>query len=114
MQDATQADLATLQLSIATPQPTQLPRVLHSLLLAEQLPLTTVLHTIKPDYLYQAANVLMIVKPVPLAELADTLRTLQTSAAPVVYLTVYAPWIDDDNFMLGIKTKVMDWAARYA
>ena len=104
LQDATQDDLATLQLSIATPQPAQLPRVLHNLLLAEQLPLTTVLHTIKPDHLYQAANVLMIVKPVPLAELADTLRTLQTSAAPVVYLTVYAPWIDDDNFMLGIKT----------
>lgn len=104
LQDATQDDLAALQLSIATPQPTQLPRVLHNLLLAEQLPLTTVLHTVKADHLYQAANVLMIVKPVPLAELADTLRTLQTSAAPVVYLTVYAPWIDDDNFMLGIKT----------
>lgn len=104
LQDATQADLAALQLSIATPQPAQLPRVLHNLLLAEQLPLTTVLHTVKADHLYQAANVLMIVKPVPLAELADTLRSLQMSATPVVYLTVYAPWIDDDNFMLGIKT----------
>ncbi|MDZ7939302.1 MAG: site-specific DNA-methyltransferase [Rhodoferax sp.] len=104
LQDATQADLAALQASIATPQPAQLPRVLHNLLLAEGLPLTTVLHTVKPDHLYQAANVLLIVKPVPLAELADTLRSLQTSATPVVYLTVYAPWIDDDNFMLGINT----------
>lgn len=104
LQEATQSDLLTLQASIATPQPEQLPRVLHNLLLAEQLPLTTVLHTIKPDHLYQGANVLMIVKPVPLTELADTLRTLQTSATPVVYLTVYAPWIDDDNFMLGIQT----------
>ena len=104
LQDATQADLAALQATIATPQPAQLPRVLHNLLLAEQLPLTTVLHTVKPDHLYQAADVLLIVKPVPLAELADTVRALQMSAAPVVYLTVYAPWIDDDNFMLGIKT----------
>ena len=104
LQDATQADMAALQATIATPQPAQLPRVLHNLLLAEQLPLTTVLHTVKPDHLYQAANVLLIVKPVPLAELADTLRTLQATATPAVYLTVYAPWIDDDNFMLGIKT----------
>ena len=104
LQDATQADMAALQTAIATPQPAQLPRVLHNLLLAEQLPLTTVLHTIKPDHLYQAANVLLIVKPVPLAELADTVRALQATATPVVYLTVYAPWIDDDNFMLGIKT----------
>ncbi len=104
LQEATQADFAALQTSMAMPQPAQLPRVLHNLLLAEQLPLTTVLHTIKPDHLYQGANVLMIVKPVPLTELADTLRILQTSATPVVYLTVYAPWIDDDNFMLGIQT----------
>ncbi|OYT94063.1 MAG: site-specific DNA-methyltransferase [Burkholderiales bacterium PBB3] len=104
LQEATQDDLAALQISIATPQPDQLPRVLYNLLLAEQLPLTTVLHTVKVDHLYQAANVLMIVKPLPLAELADTLRALQASATPVVYLTVYAPWIDDDNFMLGIKT----------
>ena len=104
LQDATQADMAALQASIATPQPAQLPRVLHNLLLAEQLPLTTALHTVKPDHLYQAANVLLIVKPVPLAELADTVRALQASATPAVYLTVYAPWIDNDNFMLGIKT----------
>ena len=66
--------------------------------------MTTALHTVKPDHLYQAANVLLIVKPVPLAELADTVRALQASATPAVYLTVYAPWIDNDNFMLGIKT----------
>lgn len=104
LQDATQADMVALQTSIATPQPAQLPRVLHNLLLAEQLPLTTVLHTIKLDHLYQAANVLMIVRSVPLAELTDTLRALQATASPAVYLTVYAPWINDDNFMLGIKT----------
>ncbi len=104
LQDATQDDLAALQISIATPQPAQLPRVLHNLLLAEQLPLTTVLRTVKEAHLYLADNVLIVVKPVPLAELADTLRALQASTTPAVYLTVYAPWIDDDNFMLGIKT----------
>ena len=36
--------------------------------------------------------------------LTDTLRALQTEATAPVYLTVYAPWIADDNFMLGIKT----------
>lgn len=104
LQDATQADVAALQATIATPQPTQLPRVLHNLLLAEQLPLTTPLRTVKQDHLYLANNVLMVVKPVPLTELTDTLRALQASATPAVYLTVYAPWIDDNNFMLGIKT----------
>ena len=33
-----------------------------------------------------------------------SLRALQTEATAPVYLTVYAPWIADDNFMLGIKT----------
>ena len=104
LQDATQADVLALQAAIATPQPAQLPRVLHNLLLAEGLPLTTQLHSVKDQCLYLAANVLLVVHALPLAELTDTLRGLQAAGTPATYLTVYAPWIADDNFMLGIKT----------
>lgn len=104
LQQATQADVLALQTAIATPQPSQLPRILYNLLLAEALPLTTPLRTIKDQHLYLAADVLLIVQALPLDELTDTLRALQTEGTPALHLTVYAPWIADDNFMLGIKT----------
>ena len=104
LQDATQADFESLQALIATPQPAQLPRVLHNLLLAEHLPLSTVVHTVRENVLYRAAGVLLIVRALPLAALADTLEALKAQGSPVTHLTVYAPWIADDNFMLGIKT----------
>jgi adenine-specific DNA-methyltransferase len=104
LQQATQADMLALQTSIATPQPTQLPRILYNLLLAESLPLTTPLRTLKDQHLYLAADVALIVQALPLDELTDTLRALQTEGTPALHLTVYAPWIADDNFMLGIKT----------
>lgn len=104
LQQATQADVLALQTAIATPQPAQLPRILYNLLLSESLPLTTPLHTIKDQHLYLAADVLLVVQTLPLDELTDTLRALQAQGTPATYLTVYAPWIADDNFMLGIKT----------
>jgi adenine-specific DNA-methyltransferase len=104
LQHATQADVPALQASIATPQPAQLPRILYNLLLAEGLPLTTALRTVIDEHLYLAANVAFVVKSLPLDTLTDTLRALQQEATPPAYLTVYAPWIADDNFMLGIKT----------
>ena len=104
LQQATQADVLALQAAIATPQPAQLPRVLYNLLLAESLPLTTALHTVISEHLYLAANVAFVVKALPLDTLTDSLRALQLEATPPTYLTVYAPWIADDNFMLGIKT----------
>ena len=104
LQQASQADVLALQTAIATPQPSQLPRVLYNLLLAEALPLTTPLRTIKDQHLYLAADVLLVVQALPLDELTDALRALQTEGTPALHLTVYAPWIADDNFMLGIKT----------
>lgn len=104
LQQATQADVLALQTAIAMPQPSQLPRILYNLLLAESLPLTTTLRTLKDQHLYLAADVLFIVQTLPLDELTDTLRALQTEGTPALHLTVYAPWIADDNFMLGIKT----------
>ena len=104
LQQATQADVQALQTAIATPQPTQLPRILYNLLLAEGLPLTTLLRTIKDQHMYLAGDVALVVQALPLDELTDTLRALHTQGTPATYLTVYAPWIADDNFMLGIKT----------
>lgn len=104
LQHASQADVLALQTAIAMPQPAQLPRILYNLLLAESLPLTTPLRTVIDQQVYLAANVAFVVRALPLDQLTDTLRALQQEAAPPVYLTVYAPWIADDNFMLGIKT----------
>ncbi|MEO6320174.1 MAG: site-specific DNA-methyltransferase [Polaromonas sp.] len=104
LHQATQADVQALQTAIATPQPAQLPRILYNLLLAEDLPLTTQLRTIKADYLYLAGDVALIVQALPMNELTDMLRALQTEGTPARRLTVYAPWIADDNFMLGIKS----------
>ena len=104
LQQATQADVAALQASIATPQPKHLPRILYNLLLSEGLALTTPLRTIKDQHLYLAGDVALVVKAIALTELTDTLRTLKADGTPLNYLTVYAPWIDDSNFMLGINT----------
>ncbi len=104
LQQATQADVAALQASIATPQPEHLPRILYNLLLSESLALTTPLRTIKDQHLYLAGDVALVVKAIALAELTDTLRALKAEGTLVNYLTVYAPWIDDSNFMLGIST----------
>ena len=104
LQQATQADVAALQASIATPQSEHLPRILYNLLLSEGLALTTPIRTIKDQHLYLAADVALVVKAIPLTELTDTLRTLKADGTSVNYLTVYAPWIDDSNFMLGINT----------
>jgi len=104
LQQVSQADVLALQAAIATPQPAQLPRILYNLLLAEGLPLTTPIRTVMDQQVYMAANVAFVVRALPLDVLTDTLRALQQHAAPPAYLTVYAPWIADDNFMLGIKT----------
>lgn len=102
--DATQADVLALQTTIATPQPEQLPRVLYNLLLAEGLPLTTQVETIKENVLYRLSDVLLVLHTLPLDELTDTVRRLQETADPVRAITVYAPWVNDDNFILGIHT----------
>ena len=47
---------------------------------------------------------LLVVKAVPMDALTDTLRALQAESTPVHYLTVYAPWVDDNNFHLGIQS----------
>ena len=112
LQDSTQADLLALQARIATPQPAQLPRVLHNLLFAEGLPLTTRITPVTtaevPEgHLYRAADVLIVVKALAMDALTDAIRAQQaqpTTDGPLNYLTVYAPWVQDDNFLLGIRS----------
>ncbi len=110
LQDASQADVLALQATLAPmppmprPPASHLQRVLYNLLLAEGLPLSTPLRTVAREHLYLAGDVALLVRALPLDELTDTLRALQAEGTPATYLTVYAPWIADDNFMLGIKT----------
>ncbi|SHF59752.1 adenine-specific DNA-methyltransferase [Lampropedia hyalina DSM 16112] len=101
LQEATQDDLRTLQQSIATPQPAQLPRILHNLLLAEGLPLSTRMATIQGDVLYRAENTLFILRD---ADTDDIRPLLNAAQNPVTHLSVYAPWVHDNNFLLGLKT----------
>jgi adenine-specific DNA-methyltransferase len=106
--EATQADLAMLQTAIATPQPDQLPRILYNLLLAEGLPLSTRIDPVQaeqhPQALYRAGDVLIILAAVDTEELRQALAQLQADGTPVQHLSVYAPWVQDNNFLLGLKT----------
>lgn len=101
LQEATQDDLHALQQSIATPQPAQLPRILHNLLLAEGLPLSTRMATIQDGVLYRAENTLFILRD---ADTDDIRPLLNAAQNPVTHLSVYAPWVHDNNFLLGLKT----------
>ena len=105
---ATQADIAQLQALIATPQPEHLPRVLTNLLLAEGLALCTriepLLPQAHPQALYQAADVLFILSAVDTEALRTLLSAQQAAGTPIQHLSVYAPWVHDDNFLLGTKT----------
>jgi adenine-specific DNA-methyltransferase len=106
MQDATQDDLRTLQATIATPQPDLLPRVLHNLLLDEGLPLTTPLTIVLEGALYLAGEVLLVVAAVELGALTDCLNTLKAEGTPALQVSVFAPWVTDDNFLWGLKTAI--------
>lgn len=105
---ATQADLAKLQTTIATPQPEQLPRILYNLLLAEGLPLSTRIEAVQadlhPQALYRAGDVLIILQAVDTEDLRQALAQLKADGTPVQHLSVYAPWLQDNNFLLGLKT----------
>lgn len=102
--DATQDDIAELQLRIATPQPQRVPRVLANLLLAEGLPLSARLKTLEDAALYRADDVLFWLQPQPLDRLRDVLREARAAGHPIHAISAYAPWLADDNLMLGLKT----------
>jgi len=104
LKDASQAQLAELQQRIATPQTADMEKVLSNLLLAEGLPLTTRIHTLVHDHLFVAHDVALLLQALPLEELQQHLQTLQTQDQALRYLTVYAPWVQDDNLLLSLDT----------
>ena len=79
-------------------------RVLSNLLLAEGLPLTTRIHTVAQDHLFLAHDVALLLQALPLETLQQHLQTLHTQDQPLRYLTVYAPWVQDDNLLLSLDT----------
>ena len=106
LKDATQAQVQQLQQGFLNPQTTDIERVLSNLLLAEGLPLTTGIHTVVPDKLFMAHDVALLLQALPLEELLQHLQSLQAMDAGLHYLTVYAPWVQDDNLLLGLDTLV--------
>lgn len=102
--EATQADIAQLQTTIATPQPDQLPRILYNLLLAEGLPLATRIQALREQALYRADDVLFILSAVDTEDLRTLLSAQKAAGTPIQHLSVYAPWVHDNNFLLGTKT----------
>lgn len=101
---ATQEDIAELQLRITTPQPQHIPRVLANLMLAEGLPLSVQLKTLEDGALYRADDVLFWLQPQPVDRLRDVLREAKASGRPIHAISAYAPWLADDNLLLGLKT----------
>lgn len=101
---ATQADLLGLQQRITTPQPGQLPRVLANLLLAEGLPLSTRIETLVDERAYRAGDVLLVLQALETPVLRALLEQARADGAPIQAISVYAPWVTDDNFLLGSKT----------
>jgi adenine-specific DNA-methyltransferase len=73
-------------------------------LLAEGLPLTTRIHTLVPDHLFVAHDVALLLQALPLETLQQHLQILQGQDRPLRYLTVYAPWLQDDNLLLSLDT----------
>ena len=103
LKDARQDQVQQLQQRMASPQPNDMERVLSNLLLAEGLPLTTRIHTLVPETLFVAEDLALLLQALPLEELQQHLQSLQADRA-LHYLTVYAPWLKDDNLLLGLDT----------
>ena len=103
MQDVTQDDLRTLQAAIATPQPALLPRVLHNLLLDEGLPLTTAVQPVVEGRLYLAGTTLLVLDALDLGALTDHMNAQKAEGRAAQQVSVFAPWVTDDNFLWGLK-----------
>jgi adenine-specific DNA-methyltransferase len=100
---ATQADVAAMQTQIATPQPADMQRVLSNLLLSEGLPWCTRIHTLVADHLFMAADVALLLQALPLPALTAHLKDQQAAGTSLRYLTVYAPWVHDNNLLLALE-----------
>lgn len=104
LSEATQADLDYFDAPTPATTAEKEAQVLYNLLLAEGLPLTTRLLEVIPQVLYLADDVAIFLRAVEPLLLADTLAQLKAQGHSVVYLTLYAPWMYDDNFLQNIKS----------
>jgi hypothetical protein len=104
LKDASQAQVQDLQQRLATPQTADMQQVLSNLLLAEGLPLTTRIQTVVPETLFLAEDVALLLQALPQEELQQHLQSLQAAGTVLHYLTVYAPWVQDDNLLLGLES----------
>ena len=102
--EATQDDLLGLQQRFTTAQPGQVPRVLANLLLAEGLPLSARIEVLQDDTLYRADDVLFLLQAVDTAVLREALQEAKAAGRPIHAISAYAPWLQDDNLLLGLKT----------
>ncbi|WP_024537011.1 DNA methyltransferase [Comamonas badia] len=102
--EATQADVLQFQQLLTQAQPAQTARIIYNLLLAEGLPLSARVQVLQEDALYRAGDVLLVLQALDTEALGQVLRAAREGGAPVQALAVYAPWVRDDNFLLGLKT----------
>jgi adenine-specific DNA-methyltransferase len=102
--EATQEDLLGLQRRITTSQPGQTPRVLANLLLAEGLPLSARVETMQEGAMYRADDVLFLLQAVETQVLRDVLQQAKAAGRPIHAISAYAPWLQNDNLLLGLKT----------
>ena len=102
--DAAQADLLRFQELLAPATKGLEAKVLYNLLLAEGLPLTARLAPLLDGAAWRADDVLFILRAVDTEALRALVEDAQAAGAPIRALSVYAPWVHDDNFLLGLKT----------
>ncbi|QTD46667.1 site-specific DNA-methyltransferase [Ottowia testudinis] len=102
--EATQADMLQFQERLTQPQPAQTAKIIYNLLLAEGLPLSTQVQALQEGALYRAGDVLLVLQALDTEALARVIREARSAGEPVQALSVYAPWVRDDNFLLGLKT----------
>ena len=97
-----------LALIVGAPRRDLQPRALGSLLLTEGLPLSATLTPLTAggvaDALWQAQDTLLVLDAVPLDALVDLLRQRKAAGTPVHHVSVYAPWVHDDNFLQRVQT----------
>ena len=53
---------------------------------------------------YRAADVLLVLQALDTPVLRELLEQARADGAPIQAISVYAPWVTDDNFLLGSKT----------
>ena len=78
--------------------------MLANLLLAEGLPLSARIEVLQVATLYRAEDVLFLLQAVDTAVLREALQQAKAAGRPIHAISAYAPWLQDDNLLLGLKT----------